>query len=106
MDGRIAPRGRWVFYCSRWTGECASPRARLTVEYRLRSDFYGTGVTIGRHPMAYRRTEMQALGVTPSAHRACVPHPAGSHRGIGDRAQHPGTAKDRSDEGDRHAGHL
>ena len=51
-----------------------SPLARMTVEERLTSDFRGTGVTIGRHPMAYRRTEMQALGVTPAAYLARVPH--------------------------------
>jgi len=50
-----------------------SPLARMTVEERLKSDFYGTGVTVGRHPMAYRRTEMQALGVTPAAQLARVP---------------------------------
>src|ERR1022692_82729 len=54
--------------------EGASPLARMTVEERLTSDFRGTGVTIGRHPMAYRRTEMQALGVTPAAYLARVPH--------------------------------
>jgi error-prone DNA polymerase len=51
-----------------------SPLARMTVEERLTSDFRGTGVTIGRHPMAYRRTEMQALGVTPAAYLERVPH--------------------------------
>lgn len=54
--------------------EGASPLARMTVEERLTSDYHGTGVTIGRHPMAYRRTEMQALGVTPAAYLAQVPH--------------------------------
>ncbi|HUE23153.1 MAG TPA: error-prone DNA polymerase [Bryobacteraceae bacterium] len=54
--------------------EGASPLARMTVEERLTSDFRGTGVTIGRHPMAYRRMEMQALGVTPAAYLARVPH--------------------------------
>jgi error-prone DNA polymerase len=54
--------------------EGASPLTRMTVEERLTSDFRGTGVTIGRHPMAYRRTEMQALGVTPAAYLARVPH--------------------------------
>ena len=53
--------------------EGASPLARMTVEERMTSDFRGTGVTIGKHPMAYRRTEMQALGVTPAAHLARVP---------------------------------
>ena len=52
--------------------EGASPLARMTVEERLASDFRGTGVTIGRHPMAYRRAEMQALGVTPAAYLARV----------------------------------
>jgi error-prone DNA polymerase len=54
--------------------EAASPLARMTVEERLTSDFRGTGVTIGKHPMAYRRPEMQALGVTPAAYLARVPH--------------------------------
>jgi len=54
--------------------EGASPLARMTVEERLTSDFRGTGVTIGRHPMAYRRTEMQTLGVTPAAYLARVPN--------------------------------
>jgi error-prone DNA polymerase len=54
--------------------EGVSPLARMTVEERLTSDFRGTGVTIGRHPMAYRRTEMQALGVTPAAYLARVPN--------------------------------
>jgi len=55
------------------SAEAASPLARMTVEERLTSDFRGTGVTIGRHPMAYRRAEMQALGVTPAAYLARVP---------------------------------
>jgi len=54
--------------------EGASPLARMTVEERLTSDFRGTGVTIGRHPMAYRRMEMRVLGVTPAAYLARVPH--------------------------------
>jgi len=52
----------------------ASPLAPMTVEERMTSDFHGTGVNIGRHPMAWRRTQMQALGVTPAAHLARVPH--------------------------------
>ncbi len=52
--------------------EGSSPLARMTVEERLTADFRGTGVTIGRHPMAYRRAEMEELGVTPAAHLAGV----------------------------------
>jgi error-prone DNA polymerase len=40
-----------------------SPLARMTVDERMCADFSGTGVNIGRHPMAYRRAEMNALGV-------------------------------------------
>ena len=56
------------------TIEGASPLARMTTEERLTADFRGTGVTVGKHPMAYRRTEMQALGVTPAAHLAHIPN--------------------------------
>jgi len=56
------------------TIEGASPLARMTTEERLTADFRGTGLTIGKHPMAYRRTEMHALGVTPAAHLARIPN--------------------------------
>ena len=46
--------------------ERASPLAQMSIEERLNADFSGTGFTIGRHPMAYRREEMKALGVTPA----------------------------------------
>ncbi len=40
-----------------------SPLARMTDEERLVADFRGTGLTVGPHPMAFRRKEMDALGV-------------------------------------------
>ncbi len=43
-----------------------SPLTRMTTEERLTADYRGTGVTIGKHPMAYRREEMNELGVTPA----------------------------------------
>ena len=47
---------------------CApSPLARMDAQERLWADYRGTGLTIGKHPMAYRREEMQARGVTPAA---------------------------------------
>jgi error-prone DNA polymerase len=54
--------------------EGASPLARMTAAERMSADYHGTGVNIGRHPMSWRRAEMQALGVTPAAHLARVPH--------------------------------
>ncbi len=64
-----------------------SPLAPMNTEERLWADYRGTGLTIGKHPMAYRRAEMDALGVTRAidlAQRSRRPH--GAHRRIGDRA--------------------
>lgn len=40
-----------------------SPLSPMTIEERVNADFRGTGLTIGRHPMAYRREELNTLGV-------------------------------------------
>jgi len=40
-----------------------SPLRPMTIEERVNADFRGTGVTIGRHPMAYRREELNKLGI-------------------------------------------
>jgi error-prone DNA polymerase len=74
--------------------DAASPLARMTTEERLTADFRGTGVTIGSHPMAYRRAEMNALGVTPAARLKQIPH--GRRVRIAGPVivrQRPGTAK-------------
>ena len=34
----------------------------MTSEERIVADFYGTGMTVGPHPMTYCRAEMNALG--------------------------------------------
>ena len=39
----------------------------MTTGERLFADYAGTSLTIGRHPMHYRRAEMNELGVTPAA---------------------------------------
>jgi error-prone DNA polymerase len=51
-----------------------SPLPPMNTEERLYADYHGTGVTIGKHPMAYRRTEMNALGVTRATDLAKVPN--------------------------------
>ena len=33
---------------------------------RLNSDFRGTHLTIGKHPMAFHREKLNLLGVTPA----------------------------------------
>ena len=50
-----------------------SPLLPMNTEERLWADYRGTGMTIGRHPMAFRRDEMNALGVTRAIDLAGVP---------------------------------
>jgi error-prone DNA polymerase len=40
-----------------------SPLAQMDIEERLVSDYYGTGLTAGPHPMAYKRHELQSMGI-------------------------------------------
>lgn len=43
--------------------EQPSPLQQMTLKERLHADFTGTGLTVGRHPMAYYRQEMERKGV-------------------------------------------
>ena len=43
--------------------EQSSPLRRMTLKERLNADFTGTGLTVGSHPMAYYRQEMDKKGV-------------------------------------------
>ena len=40
-----------------------SPLAQMTSEERLIADYHGTGLTVGPHPMLYRREEMNRMRV-------------------------------------------
>jgi error-prone DNA polymerase len=40
-----------------------SPLARMNLEERLIADYHGTGLTVGPHPMLYRRDEMNRMKV-------------------------------------------
>ena len=53
--------------------DAPSPLAPMNAEERLWADYQGTGLTIGRHPMAWRRAEMNARRVTRAIDLACVP---------------------------------
>jgi error-prone DNA polymerase len=44
-----------------------SPLAAMNPEQRLIADFRGTGLTIGPHPMAYKRLQMKQAGVRRAA---------------------------------------
>ena len=68
--------------------------APMNHEERLVADFHGTGLTVGPHPMAYRREWLNAMGIR----RACDLRdiPSGQRLRIGGCVivrQRPGTAK-------------
>ncbi len=51
----------------------SSPLAPMSGEERLMADYGGTGLTVGRHPMAYSRTRLDRLGVTRASDLGRVP---------------------------------
>jgi error-prone DNA polymerase len=87
----------------RWSGpllenfsepDTHSPLAVMNHEERLVADFHGTGLTVGPHPMAYRRCELDRMGIRRAGDLV--------HLGNGQRVrvagcvivrQRPGTAK-------------
>ena len=71
-----------------------APLQQMTIHERLAADYKGTSMTIGKHPMHYRRAELNDLGVTPVSHLRNVPN-GGLVRiaGYVIVRQRPGTAK-------------
>ncbi len=70
-----------------------SPLLPMTAGERLAADFRGTGITVGPHPMAYRRAEMQKQGVRRAIELAKLPD--GMHVRVAGAViarQRPGTA--------------
>ncbi len=45
----------------------SSPLQQMTTEERLSADYSGTGLTVGQHPLHYRRQELQAMKVLSSS---------------------------------------
>ncbi len=45
--------------------DTASPLLPMTQEERLVADFHGTGLTVGPHPLAYRRAELRRARCFP-----------------------------------------
>jgi error-prone DNA polymerase len=71
-----------------------SPLAQMDVEERLVSDFHGTGMTVGPHPMFYRRAEMRMLNIKSAAElRAMKNGQKATVAGAVITRQRPGTAK-------------
>ena len=74
--------------------DAASPLYRMDIEERLIADYHGTGMTVGPHPMAYRRTSLRNMGICSAAELRQLPHgkPA-IVAGCVITRQRPGTAK-------------
>ena len=71
-----------------------SPLRPMNAEERLVADFHGTGLTVGPHPMAYHRPQMNALGIHRAGDLRSLPN--GRRLRIGGcviARQRPGTAK-------------
>jgi len=72
----------------------ASPLAAMTAEERLVADFHGTGLTVGPHPMAYRRAELQRARILSAEELKHAPHGRCVRTaGCVIARQRPGTAK-------------
>jgi error-prone DNA polymerase len=71
-----------------------SPLQQMTTEERLVADYSGTGVTVGRHPMAYRRAELRRRRILSA--QDLQAHRDGAYvraAGCVIARQRPGTAK-------------
>ncbi len=71
-----------------------SPLLPMTNEERLVADFRGTGMTVGPHPMAYRRAEMKQKGIRAASELGKLPDGMWvRYAGAVVCRQRPGTAK-------------
>jgi error-prone DNA polymerase len=72
----------------------ASPLSMMSSEERLVSDFYGTGLTVGRHPMAYRRPALERMKIKRACDLKNIPDGRFTRvAGCVIARQRPGTAK-------------
>lgn len=71
-----------------------SPLQQMDTEERLVSDFHGTGLTTGPHPMFYHRSELKKMGVKSAVELKDLPHgKEATVAGCVITRQRPGTAK-------------
>jgi error-prone DNA polymerase len=81
---------------SDWLREAsdALPLAQMNTEERLVADYGGTGLTVGKHPMHYRRQELQSRNVLSAVElRCCRDGEYVKAAGCVIARQRPGTAK-------------
>jgi error-prone DNA polymerase len=65
VERAVRPAG--VLFKQSQQEDAPSPLSQMTDEERLVTDFHGTGLTVGRHPMAHRRAEWDGMNIR----RAC-----------------------------------
>jgi len=71
-----------------------SPLPQMTAEERLVADFRGTGLTVGPHPMAYHRAQVEAMGIRKASELRNLPNGRRVRTaGAVIARQRPGTAK-------------
>ncbi len=74
--------------------DAPSPLQRMNHEERLVADYRGTGMTVGPHPMAYRRQQMNRLGIRRASELGQLPDSSAVRvAGCVIVRQRPGTAK-------------
>jgi error-prone DNA polymerase len=89
-----AVRGSGPLLESQPEPDTPSPLQPMNHEERLVADFHGTGLTVGPHPMAYRRDWLNAMGIRRASELRDIP--SGKRLRIGGCVivrQRPGTAK-------------
>jgi error-prone DNA polymerase len=81
---------------SDWLREVSDflPLKQMNTEERLVADYAGTGLTVGKHPMHYRRQELQSRNVLSAVElRRCLDGQFVGAAGCVIARQRPGTAK-------------
>jgi error-prone DNA polymerase len=90
------PEGPLLRQNSEWLREDseALPLRQMSTGERMVSDYAGTGLTVGRHPMHYRRNELRRQGVLSAEElRSCQDGESVRTAGCVIARQRPGTAK-------------
>jgi error-prone DNA polymerase len=94
LEGRLGSSPRASVGGASGARDEPSPLQEMTEVERLEADYGGTGVSIGRHPMAFRRSELTRTGVVTA--RELANGRAGSRVRVAGSVivrQRPGTAK-------------
>lgn len=92
VERAVRPAG--LLYQQQLERDSGSPLVPMTIPERMDADFRGTGLSIGRHPVAYHRAELRKLGAVRATDTYQMTN--GSQVVVGGWVivrQRPGTAK-------------